>query len=76
MSYLRFVLSHPRALGFGVLLTLFSSFGQTFLISIFVPRMIDEMGLSTGGFGTLYSVATVLSASCLPFFGRILDRVS
>ncbi len=76
MSYIRFVLSHPRILAFGVLLTLFSSFGQTFLISIFVPRMIDEMGLTTGGFGTLYSVATVLSASCLPFFGRILDRVS
>lgn len=76
MSYMRFVLSHPRILAFGVLLTLFSSFGQTFLISIFVPRMIDEMGLTTGGFGALYSIATILSASCLPFFGRILDRVS
>jgi hypothetical protein len=41
MAYFRFFLTHPRVLSFGVLLTLFSSFGQTFLISIFVPRRAD-----------------------------------
>lgn len=39
MAYFRFFFTHPRVLSFGVLLTLFSSFGQTFLISIFVPRL-------------------------------------
>jgi len=41
MAYFRFFLTHPRVLSFGLLLTLFSSFGQTFLISIFVPRLLE-----------------------------------
>lgn len=71
---LRFILTHPRVLAFGLLLTLFSSFGQTFLISIFVPRILDSFGLGAGEFGALYAAATVTSALCLPFFGRLIDR--
>lgn len=72
---LRFILTHPRVLAFGLLLTLFSSFGQTFLISIFVPQILDSFGLGAGKFGILYAVATVLSGLSLPFFGRLIDRV-
>lgn len=72
---LRFILTHPRVLAFGLLLTLFSSFGQTFLISIFVPRILSSFGLGAGEFGVLYAAATVTSALCLPFFGRLIDRV-
>ena len=74
--YLRFFLTHPRVLSFGVLLTLFSSFGQTFLISIFVPRLLAEFTLNTAQFGALYAGATLVSAVSLPFFGRVLDRVT
>jgi hypothetical protein len=42
MACFRFFLTHPRVLSFGVLLTLFSSFGQTFLISIFVPPLLSR----------------------------------
>jgi len=63
-------------MGFGVLLTLFSSFGQTFLISVFVPRMLGDLSLNEGQFGMLYALATLSSAACLPYFGRFLDRVS
>jgi MFS family permease len=76
MAYFRFFLTHPRVLSFGVLLTLFSSFGQTFLISIFVPRLLDEFALNTAQFGGLYAVATLTSAASLPFFGRLIDRVT
>lgn len=71
----RFISHHPKILGFGVLLTLFSSFGQTFLISIFVPELLDAFSIGTGKFGILYAAATLTSALCLPYFGRILDRV-
>ncbi len=74
MAYWKFLLRHPRLLSFGVLLTLFSSFGQTFLISIFVPDMLETFSLNSGQFGTLYTVATLCSALSLPFFGRVLDR--
>ncbi|MBE0544822.1 MAG: MFS transporter [Verrucomicrobia bacterium] len=76
MAYFRFFLTHPRVLSFGVLLTLFSSFGQTFLISIFVPRLLAEFALNTAQFGALYAGATLASAASLPFFGRLLDRVT
>lgn len=76
MSYFRFFTTHPRILCFGILLTLFSNFGQTFLISIFVPRILSDLSMGTGEFGTLYAAATVSSALCLPFFGRLLDRTN
>lgn len=59
-----------------MLLTLFSSFGQTFLISIFVPQFLEYFGLNTAQFGTLYAAATLTSAASLPWFGRLLDCVS
>lgn len=76
MAYLRFFLTHPRVLSFGVLLTLFSSFGQTFLISIFVPRLLEEFTLNTAQFGGIYAGATLASAASLPFFGRLIDRIT
>lgn len=76
MAYFRFFLNHPRVLSFGLLLTLFSSFGQTFLISIFVPRLLEEFTLDTAQFGMLYAGATLTSAASLPLFGRLMDRVT
>lgn len=74
-GYVSILRTSPRVLSFGILLTLFSSFGQTFLISVFVPLFLDSFALDTAQFGTLYAAATLASASCLPFFGRLLDRV-
>lgn len=75
VPYVQFYLEHPRVLSFGILLTLFSSFGQTFLISIFVPKMLETFSLTTVQFGSLYAAATVSSALCLPFLGKLVDRV-
>jgi MFS family permease len=74
VAYIRFFFTHPRMLSFGILLTLFSSFGQTFLISMFVPRLLESFTLDTAQFGLLYAAATVTSALSLPFFGRLIDR--
>lgn len=76
MSLVRFYLEQPRLLSFGLLLTLFSSFGQTFLIAIFVPQLLEAFALSTHDFGLLYALATLSSAATLPWFGRLIDRVS
>ncbi|TYT74253.1 MFS transporter [Desulfobotulus mexicanus] len=74
MSYLNFFCQYHKVLFFGVLLTFFSSFGQTFLISVFVPHILKEFSLNSGQFGTIYSLATLCSAALLPFFGRLLDK--
>ncbi|MDT8423683.1 MAG: hypothetical protein RQ724_07910, partial [Desulfuromonadales bacterium] len=46
-GYFSFLQAHPQILIFGVILTFFSSFGQTFLISIFVPQFLDVFALDT-----------------------------
>lgn len=73
--YLQFVLKERRLLSFGLTFTFFSSFGQTFLISLFVPFFLSNFNLSNAAFGSLYSVATLTSALSLPFLGKWIDRL-
>ena len=75
MSYLIFVLKERRLLSFGLSLTFFSSFGQTFLIALFVPYFLPAFELSNAAFGSIYSVATLASALALPWLGQYIDRM-
>lgn len=75
IAYLRFLRRHGRRVGFGFSTSFFSSFGQTFFISLFVPFLLVELDLTAGGFGTLYSLATLGSALLLPYLGALYDRV-
>jgi sugar phosphate permease len=61
---------------FGFLLALASSFGQTFFIALFGGQIRAEFGLSHGAFGSLYSLATLLSGLLMLWVGAALDRVS
>ncbi|ADM10103.1 Major facilitator superfamily (MFS) transporter [Parvularcula bermudensis HTCC2503] len=70
---LDFLKRNARWIGGGFVLTLFSSFGQTFFISASANEWQASLGLSTGGFGQLYMVATLASAVSLPFVGRLVD---
>ncbi|QPC87969.1 MFS transporter [Mesorhizobium sp. NBSH29] len=76
MSFLNFLSHNSRWIGGGFLLTFCSSFGQTFFISLSAGNIRAEYGLSHGGFGTLYMVATLGSALTLPRLGQIVDRYS
>ncbi|WP_347814896.1 MFS transporter [Aureimonas sp. SK2] len=70
----RFIADNARWLAGGFLLTLFSSFGQTFFISLSNPGIREAYGLTHGEFGGLYMLATLGSAFTLPFLGRVIDR--
>lgn len=54
-------------------MTFFSSFGQTFFISLSGAEIRQEYQLSHGEFGGLYMVATLASAATLPLVGRLVD---
>lgn len=73
MSYLTFVLKERKVLSFGLSFTFFSSFGQTFLISLFVPYFLADFDLSNAAFGSIYSAATLASATILPYLGKWID---
>ena len=70
---LTFFVENARWLTAGFLLTLFSSFGQTFFIGLAGNDLRATFHLSGGAFGSLYMVATLTSASTLPWLGRTLD---
>ncbi len=72
-SWIVFFRQHNRLILFGFVLTFFSGFGQTFLVSVYVPEILKEFGLSNASFGSVYAAATLASALCLPWLGRYID---
>ena len=71
---IKFFAEHGRLLSFGFFITLASSFGQTFFISIFGPEIQKEFGLSHTIWGTIYLIGTLMSASVLTFSGTLIDH--
>jgi MFS family permease len=61
-------------LGYGVLLAFLSSFGQTFLISLYLPSIQEAFQLSDVGFSSIYAAATLLSAFSITWLGRFIDK--
>ena len=73
-SYLQFILSDWRLLGFGLVLTLYSNVGQTFFIGLFGAELRGAFDLSHRAFGTIYAAATLCSGFLLLWAGRQIDR--
>lgn len=76
MSFLVFLRENARWLAGGFLLTFFSSFGQTFFISLSSGHIRTEYGLTNGQFGALYMGATLASALTITRLGKIVDYMS
>jgi MFS family permease len=75
-AHWRFLRGEFPLLAFGSSFAFFSSFGQTFLISLFVPFFLVEFALGNAEFGIVYATATLGSAVLLPWIGSWLDRTS
>jgi MFS family permease len=75
MNYLKFFLSNTRILLFGIALTFFSGFGQTFVLSLYIPDIISEFKISTSYFSAIYAGATLCSGLTLVFYGKLIDRM-
>ncbi|MCB8837485.1 MFS transporter [Aurantimonas sp. VKM B-3413] len=74
MEFFGFIGRNLRWLAGGFLLCFFSSFGQTFYISLSNGDIRREYDLSNGAFGLLYMAGTLASAATLPTLGWLLDR--
>jgi len=75
MTFARFFLQNKRWLSAGLLLTLLSSFGQTFFISIFSGEIRETFDLSHGQWGGIYSLGTSASAIAMVWAGGLTDRM-
>jgi MFS family permease len=75
VPYFQFIRQNRRYLLFGFLLAFASSFGQTWFIGLFKERLLADHGLTHGSYGSWYALATLSSALCLSYLGRLVDRV-
>ncbi|MEM8823953.1 MAG: MFS transporter [Pseudomonadota bacterium] len=74
-SFRAFVRDNAPFLSAGVLIAFTSSFGQTFFISLWADDIMTAFGLSDGGWGALYALATLVSAAAMVFVGGLTDRI-
>lgn len=74
-NWFRFVLGNKRLLNFGFLFNFFSSFGQTFFISLFVPFWVESLKITNAAFGTMYATVTIISAFLISAVGKYIDRI-
>lgn len=68
-----FLRENANWLGAGALLAFFSSFGQTFFISIYSEQIRTDFGLSHAAWGSLYAIATTASAIVMVWAGTLTD---
>lgn len=73
-AFTDFIFRNVGFLLFGFLLSFFSSFGQTYFISLSAGEVRAHFGLSHGDFGSIYSLATLTSAAVLIWSGKLIDR--
>ena len=69
-----FIISNFKKLSFGWILTFLSSFGQTFLISLYVPEIIKAFSISEGTFGAIYAGCTVTASVIMLSLGHNVDH--
>lgn len=69
-----FLRSNAAFLLTGALLTLTSSFGQTFFISVFAGQIMESFSLTDGEWGLIYSAGTTASAVVMVWSGVLTDR--
>ncbi len=74
----RFVTDFPIFYGWvilviGTLALIMTSPGQTFVVSIFIERFIDDLEISRSLVSTLYTIGTLVGSLALPLVGRQID---
>ncbi|MGM0608861.1 MAG: MFS transporter [Candidatus Muiribacteriota bacterium] len=75
MNYIQYYLKNKNVLTTGFILNFFSSYGQTFFISLYVPHIIKDLGIASGISGFLYGAATILSSITIIFVGKYIDTI-
>jgi MFS family permease len=75
MNLYRFFLANRNILLFGLLLTFFSGFGQTFLLALYIPEITSELNISHSLFSTTYALATMCSGLTIIVVGRYIDHL-
>ena len=74
-QYKRLLFENRNLLGFGCLMTFYSSIGQTYMVGVFGPSIQAEFNLSHTTWGTIFMIGTLASGVVLTWSGSLIDRV-
>lgn len=74
MAYLTFIRTNWLFLLAGFVLTLTSSYGQTYFISLFAGEIKTDFDLTDGQWGGIYTIGTTMSAIAMIWAGVLTDR--
>lgn len=73
-EFFYFLKGNFKKVSFGWLLTFLSGFGQTFLISLYVPEILKSFEISEGAFGSIYAGCTVAASFIMLSVGHTVDH--
>lgn len=65
-----------RVLGAGLLLAALSGPGQSYLLSLYIDHLVEDLAVSRLDISSIYGGATILAALALPWVGGLADRLS
>ena len=74
MPLIQFLRENAPFLAVGILLTFCSSFGQTYLISVFAGVIREDFNLSDGDWGLIYLTGTLASGIVMIWAGVLTDH--
>ena len=74
MSYIGLLKQYPRYISYGMAYFFFSSLGQTFLFSLFIPNLETAFGMTPAESGTYYGIASLMSAGLILYTGSFVDK--
>jgi len=74
-GYLPVIKAHGGLISAAFLLMVFSGFGQSVFIGVFLPDIQNHFQIDKTALGSLYSAATLTSAAIMVWSGRLLDTV-
>jgi sugar phosphate permease len=75
LGYVHLFRAAGDILAFGFALTFLAAFGQTFFVGLFASEVRAAFGLTHGGFGGIFSAATLASGFLLIWAGGLIDRM-
>ena len=75
-GYIAILRSYSGLIAAAFLLMLFSGFGQSVFIGVFLPDIQHHFGINKTALGSLYAAATITSAALMIWSGKLLDRLA
>lgn len=75
-NYLGLIKNHAGLLAIAFLAVFTGNLGQSFFIGLFQASISEQLHLSAGEFGSIYSAITIIGAFLVMYFGPKIDWVS